>query len=82
MAYIEVISPARATGETAEVYRYMEEVGGSNRVANIVQLFSLRAASMRRMIRSWELGMWCGDEPRTNRELVAAGVSRHADCHY
>jgi hypothetical protein len=82
VAYIEIISPAKAAGETAAVYRYMEEVGGSNRVANIVQLFSLRAASMRRMIRSWELAMWCGDEPRTNRELVAAAVSRHADCHY
>ena len=82
MAYIEVSSPARATGETAEVYRFMAEVGGSNRVANIVQLFGLRAASMRRMIRSWELAMWCGDEPRTNRELVAAAVSRYADCHY
>ena len=82
MAHIETISPAKATGDTAEVYRFMEEVGGSNRVANIVQLFSLRAASMRRMIQSWELAMWCGDEPRTNRELVAAAVSRHADCHY
>jgi hypothetical protein len=82
MAYIETIPPAKAMGETAEVYRFMEAVGGSNRVANIVQLFSLRAASMRRMIRSWELGMWCGDEPRTNRELLAAAVSRYADCHY
>ncbi len=82
MPYVEVISPAKATGETAEVYRYMEEVGGSSMAPNIVQLFSLRAASMRRMIRSWELAMWCGDEPRATRELVAAAVSRYADCHY
>ena len=82
MPYVEIVSPARAQGETAEVYRYMEEVGGSRMVANIVQLFSLRAGSMRRMIRSWELAMWCGDEPRTTRELVAAAVSRYADCHY
>jgi len=82
MPYIETISPARAKGETAEVYKYMEEVSGSRIVANIVQLFSLRAGSMRRMIRSWELAMWFGDQPRAMRELVAAAVSRYADCHY
>ncbi len=82
MPYIQTIPPQRADGETAEVYRRMEEVGGSSKIANIVQLFSLRPLSMQRMIRSWELAMWSGDEPRTNRELVAAAVSRYADCHY
>ena len=51
-------------------------------IANIVRLFSLRPASMRVMIRSWELGMWAGDAPRTTRELVGAMVSRLNDCHY
>lgn len=83
MAYIRVISPRRATGETAAVYRYMRDVlGGFDRTARIVQMFSLRAESMRRMIRTWELGMWCGPEPRAERELVAAVVSRLNDCHY
>jgi alkylhydroperoxidase family enzyme len=33
----------------------MAEVSGSGMVAKIVQIFSLRPASMRRMIRQWEL---------------------------
>ncbi len=82
MPHIRTISPRRASGETDEVYQTMKEVGGTASVANIVQLFSLRPGSMRRMLRSWELAMWCGDEPRANRELVAAAVSRYAECHY
>ena len=82
MAFIRIIAPSKATGETAQVYRYMAEVGGGDLTARIVQLFSLRPGSMRRMIRSWELAMWCGDEPRTNRELLASAVSRLNECHY
>jgi hypothetical protein len=82
VAFITTVSPRRATGETAAVYRYMAEVAGSDLVANVVRLFSPRPASMRRMIRSWELTMWVGDEPRTLRETVAAAVSRLNDCHY
>jgi alkylhydroperoxidase family enzyme len=82
MTFIATVPPARATGETAEVYRYMAEVAGVAMVAKVVQLFSLRPASMRRMIRSWELSQWAGTEPRTTRELVAAAVSRLNDCHY
>lgn len=82
MAFIATIPPARATGEAAAVYRYMAEVGGADLVGKIVQLFSLRPASMRRMIRSWELAMWVGDEPRAMRETVAAAVSRLNNCHY
>jgi alkylhydroperoxidase family enzyme len=82
MAFIATVPPGRATGETADVYRYMAQVGGSGLVANVVRVFSLRPGSMRRMIRSWELTMWAGDEPRPNRELVAAAVSRLNDCHY
>ena len=83
MAFIRVIPPERAGGETAEAYRYMRDVlGGFDRSALIVRLFSLRPASMRRMVRTWELAMWVGDEPRADRELVAAVVSRINDCHY
>jgi alkylhydroperoxidase family enzyme len=82
VASIRTIAPAAATGELADAYRYMREVGGIEPVANIVRVFSLRPASMRRMIRTWELGNWVGDEPRATRELVAAAVSRLNDCHY
>jgi alkylhydroperoxidase family enzyme len=82
MAFIATVPPSRATGETAEAYRYMREVVGTGRAAQIIQLFSLRPASMRRMIRSWELSNWAGSEPRAPRELVAAAVSRLNDCHY
>jgi alkylhydroperoxidase family enzyme len=82
MPSIKTIPPSKATGETAEVYRYMAEMGGISRVAKIVQMFSLRPGSMRRMIRTWELTMWMGKEPRTTRELVAVAVSRLNDCHY
>ena len=80
--HIAVVPPSKASGETAEVYRMLGRVSGSGLVAKVVQVFSLRPASMRRMIRGWELAMWSGDEPRTQRELVAAAVSRLNDCHY
>jgi len=82
MAFIEIVSPRRARGETAEAYRYMARVGGHDMVGKVVQVFSLRPASMRRMTRSWELAMWMGTEPRQNRELIAAAVSRFNNCHY
>ena len=58
MPFIKTIPPAKASGETAEVYDYMAEVSGSRMVAKIVQIFSLCPDSMRRMIRQWELTMW------------------------
>ena len=82
MAFIATIPPGRASGETAEAYAYMRQVAGAGLVAQVVQLFSLRPGSMRRMIRSWELSQWVGSEPRTIRELVASAVSRLNDCHY
>ncbi len=82
MAFIATVPPGKATGETRDVYRYMAEVGGHSMVGKIVQLFSLRPGSMRRMIRSWELTQWAGSEPRQTRELVAAAVSRFNNCHY
>jgi hypothetical protein len=63
MPFIKTIPPRKASGETAEVYEYMTEVSGSRMVAKIVQIFSLRPASMRRMIRQWELTMWVGGVP-------------------
>jgi alkylhydroperoxidase family enzyme len=82
VAYIPTIPPSRATGETAEAYEYMRRVGGMDRVTRIVEVFSLRPASMRRMIRILELSKRLGDGPRRTRELVAAAVSRLNNCHY
>ena len=83
MSFIRMIPPNKATGETKKVYRYMAEVGGTDKkVPKIVQAFSLRPASMRRMIRSWELGMWIGDAPRATREMIGAAVSRLNSCRY
>lgn len=82
MPFIATVPPAKATGETAAAYRELARVSGAGMVAQVVQVFSLRPASMRRMIRGWELAMWVGEEPRAQRELVAAAVSRLNDCHY
>jgi alkylhydroperoxidase family enzyme len=82
VAHIAMVPPARATGETAAAYQELRRISGSARAARVVQIFSLRPASMRRMIRAWELAMWAGDEPRARRELIAAAVSRLNDCHY
>ncbi len=82
MAFIETVPPGKATGETAQAYRLLENVLGSKVVPNIVQVFSLRPNSMRRMIRLWELSMWFGDVPRQTSEMIAAMVSRVNECHY
>ncbi len=49
MSFIHMIAPNKATGETKEVYRYMAEVGESDKkIPKIAQVFSLRPSSMRR----------------------------------
>ena len=82
MAFINTIPPGKATGETSEVYKYLAQVEGHGMIPKIVQVFSLKPAAMKMMIRIWELAMWMGDEPRHNREMVAAAVSRFNECHY
>ena len=82
MAFIAVVPPRRASGELADAYGLLRRLVGGGPAARIVQAFSLRPASMRRMIETWELVMWRGTAPRPTRELVAALVSRVNDCHY
>ena len=82
MAFIRVLSSSEGGSELASARAYMRQVGGSPMVAQVVRLFSQRPSSMRRMIRTWELAMWIGEEPRAERELVAAMVSRVNDCVY
>jgi hypothetical protein len=78
-----MIPSHKAEGETREVYQYLARVSGNSfKAPKIVQAFSLRPGSMRRMIRLWELGMWVGDVPRANRELIGAAVSRLNGCRY
>lgn len=80
--FIATVPPWKATGETAGAYRDLARFGSVGMILEIVQCFSLRPASMRRMIRGWELSQWVGSEPRQTRELVAAAVSRFNACHY
>jgi hypothetical protein len=82
MAYIQIISPGKATGETAEVYKQSSRMSDSALIPKIVQLFSLRPASMQMMLRKFELTMWAGNVSRQSRELVAAAVSRFNNCDY
>lgn len=82
MAWIRTPSVSEGGPELAAVHREMHQVVGLPLVANVVRLFSLRPASMRRMIRTWEIAMWMGPEPRATRELVAAMVSRANRCVY
>lgn len=82
MAWIRTPSPSRGDRELAAAYAYMREVGGSPLVGRIIRVFSLRPASMRRMIRTFELAMWSGAEPRASRELLAAVLSRLNQCVY
>jgi hypothetical protein len=83
MAFINVVPPGKAIGETADAYKSLARFGGGQgMVPKIVQIFSLRPGSMKMMIRKWELAMWAGDEPRYLREMVAAAVSRLNSCHY
>jgi hypothetical protein len=83
MAYIATISPRQATGDLGAAYRELAGMlGGDRFIARVVQVFSLRAGSMRRMMRGWEIAMWMGSEPRARRELLASLVSRLNDCHY
>ena len=82
MAYIETIAPRKATGETAVVYKQASRMSDSSLIPNIVQLFSLRPATMQMMLRKFELTMWAGNVPRQHRKMVAAAISRFNHCHY
>src|SRR5262249_3520045 len=42
VAHIATVLPARATGDTAETYQELRRMSGSRRVAQVVQVFSLR----------------------------------------
>ena len=58
MPFIQTIPPKRATGELAQVYKAFAEKFGSNMIANIIQVVSLKPASVTRAARSFELSQW------------------------
>ncbi len=82
MAFIQVIPRRKAKGEFAQAYKMLENVIGGKMVPKIVEVFSLRPASMERMIGLWNLSMWVGDIDRKESEMVAVLVSRLNNCHY
>ena len=55
MAFIRTISPSWATGELKAVYQDVGRVLGTQRVVNILRVFSLRPGSLRAAMRQWEL---------------------------
>jgi hypothetical protein len=82
MAYIKTIPPRKATGQLAEAYRAAARVIGTNNIPKVIQVTSLRPATLKRLIRVYELSMWMVDQPRATLEMVAAAVSRLNNCHY
>ena len=82
MALIRTISKFRAGGETAKAYKSVSKLMKGMKIPNIVKVFSLRPASMCRMMRKSELAMYVGDEPRSTRELMGVLISHYNRCHY
>jgi len=82
MSFIATTPPSRATPEGKDAYRYMYRVAGVWIPGNIFRVLSGRPGTMARFIRDWEVAMWSCEEPRRDRELVAAAVSRRASCEY
>lgn len=82
MAFIKIISPGQATEAVKKEYQTASQLSDSSLIPKIVQIFSVKPASMQSMLRKFELTMWMGTVSRENRELVAAVVSRFNECHY
>ena len=82
MTFISTVPPRKAKEQVAEIYRYTKTTTRFRKMPNVVQVFSLRPETMRRVVREWELSMVIGDEPRAMRELTAVIVSRLNGCHY
>lgn len=80
MAFIRHIPPASADGRLAQVYREIRsEVP---RVPNLMQVFSLRPATMEGIYSSWMATMWTGQVARRTKELAAVAVSKSASSAY
>jgi len=82
MAFIKIIPPGRAAAAVKNEYQAASQISNSSLIPKIVQIFSIKPASMRSMLRKFELTMWMGTVPRQSREMVAAVVSRFNECHY
>lgn len=81
MAWIKVISPAKATGELAEQYGRIRDASG--RVANILAVQSLNPAALRAHYDLYRTLMFGPSElSRAQREMIAVVVSSANACHY
>ncbi len=79
--WIEVITPERATGKLADVYREMQNPGGS--VANIQAIHSLFPEALdAQMQLAHALFDGCRELTRTNIELIATVISMENCCDY
>ncbi|MDQ3205681.1 MAG: peroxidase-related enzyme [Pseudomonadota bacterium] len=81
MSWIEEIPPAAAQGELRALYDELERKRG--KVANILQVHSLRPASMQAHLALYmELMFAPGGLSRKQREIIAVVVSRENRCDY
>lgn len=81
MSWIREIPPAQAEGELARVYRHLQ--GQRGKVANILQVHSLRPLALQRHVELYmDLLFAPGGLSRRQREMLAV-VSSHANgCAY
>ncbi len=81
MAWIEIITPEKATGALAGIYRAALDRAG--RVYNILRLQSLNPPVLRAGIGLYRDVMH-GESPltRAQREMIATVVSQVNGCHY
>lgn len=81
MSWIHEIEPAGAEGELLALYRELEQRRG--KVANILQVHSLRPAAMRAHLQLYmDLLFAPGGLSRRQREMIAVVVSRENRCDY
>lgn len=81
MSWITVVPPEAAQGDLREVYRELEQKRG--KVANILQVHSLRPTAMRAHVDLYmDLMFASGGLSRRQREMIAVVVSRENRCEY
>lgn len=81
MSWITVVPPDAAQGDLREVYRELERKRG--KVANILQVHSLRPAAMQAHLDLYmDLMFASGGLSRRQREMIAVVVSRENRCDY
>ena len=81
MSWINEIEPSQAEGELHALYQQLEKSRG--KVSNILQVHSLRPASMQAHLNLYmDLMFAPGGLSRRQREMIAVVVSRENRCDY